>query len=68
MEEKWTSLKLFRRGEFDKLTHEQVNYPGKSEDRFVLSKDGLLYYLGRRRESREMLDEDLKLRLVVSTT
>ena len=49
-EEKWATLKKFLRGEFDKLTHGQVSYAGKIVDRFVLSEDGLLYYLGRRRE------------------
>ena len=34
----------------------------------LLIEDCILYYLGRRRESREMMDEDLKLRLVVPTT
>ena len=37
-------------------------------DLFVLSEDVILYYLGRRRGSRELMDEDLKLRLVISTT
>ena len=55
-------------GEFYKLTHGQVNYAGKFVDRFVLSEDGIIYYLGRCRESREFLDEDLKIRLVVPYT
>ena len=37
-------------------------------DRFVLSEDGIVYYLGRRRKSRELLYEYIQLRLVVSTT
>ena len=67
-EEKWAILKRFLRGEFDKLTHEQVSCASKIVDRFILSDDGVFYYLGRRRESRELPDEDLKLRLVVPTT
>ena len=46
-------------GEFGKLTHGQVSYAVKIVDRFVLSEDGVLYYLGQRRESRELLDEVL---------
>ena len=37
-------------------------------DLFVLTEDGILNYLGRRRESKAMMDEDLKLRLIVPTT
>ena len=40
---------MFLRGEFGKMTHKQVIYAGEIVDRFVLSKDGILYYLGRRR-------------------
>ena len=50
------------------MNHRQVSYAGKIVDCFVLREDGILYYLGRRRESRESMDEGLKLRLVVSTT
>ena len=59
---------MFLRGEFGKLTHDQVYYARKVVDRFLLIEDGILYYLGRRREVREFMDEDLKLRLVVLTT
>ena len=34
-------------------------------ERIVLSEYGILYYLGRRREPRELQDEDLKARLVL---
>ena len=67
-EEKWATLKLFLRGEFGKLTHGQFSCAGKILGRFVLSEDGILYYLGRRREVREMMDEDPTLRFVFPTT
>ena len=50
---------MFLRGKFGKLTHGQFSYAGEIVDRFVLSEDGMLYYLGRRRESRGLMDEDL---------
>ena len=56
------------RGDFDKLTHVKVNYAVKLVDRFVSRENDILYYLGLRHESRELLDEDLKLRLVAPTT
>ena len=59
---------MFLSGEFDKLTYGQVSYAVKIVDRFVRSEDGILYYLGRHREVRELTDKDLKLRLVISTT
>ena len=66
-EGKWSILKKFLRGEFDKLTHEQVSCAGKIVNQFMLSDDGVLYYLGRRRKSRELPDGYMKLRLVVPT-
>lgn len=64
-EKKWAILKEFLRGEFNKLTYEQVSCAGIIVDRFILSDYWVLYYLGRRRESRELPDEDLKLQRVV---
>ena len=37
-------------------------------DRCVLSEDGMLYYLGRRRDPRESLEQDIMYKLVISTT
>ena len=53
----------FISGEFDKLTHGQVSNADNIADSFVLIKDGILYYLGRRREFRKSNDEDIKVRL-----
>ena len=65
---KWSDLKAYLRGEFDKLTHRQASEAGKTADRFVLCQDGLLYYVGRRRELRETQEDDIELRLVIPTT
>ena len=67
-ETRWADLKKFLGGEFGELTHKGINNAGKVADRFVLSEDGVLYYEGRRRETQELLVEDLRLRLVVPTT
>ena len=67
-ETKWADLKKFLRGEFEELTHQRINNAGKVGDPFVLSEDGVRYYEGRRREAKEVQDEDMKLRLVVPTT
>ena len=67
-EEKWATLTIFLRGEFDKLTHWKVSFAWKLANCFVLSEDGILYYLGRSREVRDVMDEDLKLRLIFPTT
>ena len=37
-------------------------------DLFLLSEDGILYYLERRHESRLLMDEYLNLKLIVRTT
>ena len=58
-EDKWRHKK-FLRGEFNKITHGKVSDAGEIADRFVLSKDGILYYLGRRRGSRESFDDYLE--------
>ena len=50
------------------MSHRQASEAGKIADRFVLSQDGLLYYVGRRRELRETQQDDIKLRLVIPTT
>ena len=67
-ETKWAGLKKFLRGEFEELAYKEINNAGKVADRFVLSEDDVLYYEGPRRETKELLKEDLKLRLVVPTT
>ena len=52
---------MFIRGEIEMMTHRQVSYALEVVDRFGLSEDGILYYLGRCRESKESMNEDLKL-------
>ena len=54
--------------DFDKLTHRQASEAGKIADRVVLSQNGLLYYVGRRRELTETQVDDNKMRLVIVTT
>ena len=67
-ETKRADLKVYLRGEFDKLTHRQASDAGKIADRFVLSQDGLLYYVGRHLELKETQEGDIKTRLVIPTT
>ena len=52
-EAKRAKFKKFLRRESSKLTHGQVSDAGNLADRFILSENGVLYYLGRRREFRE---------------
>ena len=65
---KWSDLKTYVRGGFEILPQRQASEAGKIADRFVLSQDGFLYYVGRRRELRETQEDDNKLRLVIPTT
>ena len=67
-EEKWATHKTFLRREYDKMPHWQVSNAGKISDRFVLSEDSMIFYLGRRLESSESPEEDTKIWLVVLTT
>ncbi|KAE8980835.1 hypothetical protein PR001_g24180, partial [Phytophthora rubi] len=65
---RWADLKTYLRGQIDQLTRRRAYNAGKVADHFVLSEDGLLYYVGRRRGRGEPTDDELKLRLVVPTT
>ncbi|KAE9118031.1 hypothetical protein PF010_g8375 [Phytophthora fragariae] len=63
---RWADLKTYLRGQIDQLTRRRAYNAGKIANHFVLSEDGLLYYVGRRRG--EPTDNEFKLRLVVPTT
>ncbi|KAE9284006.1 hypothetical protein PR003_g26974 [Phytophthora rubi] len=65
---RWADLKTYLRGQIDQLTRRRAYNAGKVGDHFLLSEDGLLYYVGRRRGRGEPTDDELKLRLVVPTT
>ncbi|OWY93643.1 hypothetical protein PHMEG_00036886 [Phytophthora megakarya] len=65
-EQRWSVMKAVLRGDTRKMTYKEEAW--KWADKFVLSSDSLLYYVG---PSRRKLDEDqaeLSLRLVVPTT
>ena len=65
---KWSDLKTYVRGGFEILPQRQASEAGKIADRFVLSQNRLLYYVGRHRELKETQEDDIKLRLVMPTT
>ncbi|GMF12076.1 unnamed protein product [Phytophthora lilii] len=65
---RWSNLKLFLRGEVEKLGYKAARDALKIADKFVLPDDGVLQYVGAsRRETREN-QEETHLRLVVPTT
>lgn len=51
-ETKWVNIKAYLLGEFNKLPHRQASESRKIVYRFVLSQNGLRYYVGRHRELR----------------
>ncbi|GMF32104.1 unnamed protein product [Phytophthora fragariaefolia] len=65
---RWAKLKLVLKGESSSLGYKAAREAGKMADRFVLSDDGLLYFLGEnRRWGKDRINETI-LRLVVPTT
>ncbi|GMF34240.1 unnamed protein product [Phytophthora lilii] len=65
---RWSNLKLFIRGEVEKLGYKAARDALKIADKFGLPNDGVLQYVGAsRREIREN-QEETHLRLVVPTT
>ncbi|GMF49549.1 unnamed protein product [Phytophthora lilii] len=65
---RWSNLKLFLRGEVEKLGYKAARDALKIADKFVLPDDGVLQYIGAsRRETREN-QQETHLRLVVPTT
>ncbi|GMF34546.1 unnamed protein product [Phytophthora fragariaefolia] len=65
---RWANLKLVLKGESSSLGYKSAREAWKMADRFVLSDDGLLYFLGEnRRWGKDRMNETV-LRLVVPTT
>ncbi|GMF47859.1 unnamed protein product [Phytophthora fragariaefolia] len=65
---RWANFKLVLRGESSSLGYKATREAWKMADRFVLSDDGLLYFLGEnRRWGKDRMNETV-LRLVVPTT
>ncbi|GMF31481.1 unnamed protein product [Phytophthora lilii] len=65
---RWSNIKLFLRGEVEKLGYKAARDALKIADKFVLPDDGVLQYVGAsRRETREN-QEETHLRLVVPIT
>ncbi|GMF47146.1 unnamed protein product [Phytophthora fragariaefolia] len=65
---RWANLKLVLKGESSSLGYKAAREVWKMTDRFVLSDDGLLYFLGEnRRWGKDRMHETI-LRLVVPTT
>ncbi|GMF54705.1 unnamed protein product [Phytophthora fragariaefolia] len=65
---RWANLKLVLKGESSSLGYKAALEAWKMADRFVLSDDGLLYFLGEnRRWGKDRMNETV-LRLVVPTT
>ncbi|GMF51186.1 unnamed protein product [Phytophthora fragariaefolia] len=65
---RWINLKLVLKGESSSLGYKAAREAWKMADRFVLSDDGLLYFLGEnRRWGKDRMNETV-FRLVVQTT
>ncbi|GMF47804.1 unnamed protein product [Phytophthora fragariaefolia] len=65
---RWANLKLVLKGDSSSLGYKAAGEAWKMADRFVLSDDGLLYFLGEdRRWGKDRMNETV-LRLVVPTT
>ncbi|KAG3062656.1 hypothetical protein PI125_g24496 [Phytophthora idaei] len=67
-EKKWLNLKKVLRGQAETLSYKEARDAWKYADRFVLSEDGVLRYLGLSRRYDHGWQEETKLRLVVPTT
>ncbi|KAE8885407.1 hypothetical protein PF003_g30742 [Phytophthora fragariae] len=65
---RWSDLKAVLRGEVEKLGYKAARNAWKLADKFVLSEDGVLYYIGASRRRSGEQQEEVKLRLVVPTT
>ncbi|OWZ13270.1 Eukaryotic/viral aspartic protease [Phytophthora megakarya] len=65
---RWANLKTVLRGDESVLTYQAARDAWKIADRFVLSKDDVLYHLGTRLLRSDHLQEEPTLRLVVATT
>ncbi|KAG3111113.1 hypothetical protein PI125_g9434 [Phytophthora idaei] len=67
-EKKWLNLKKVLRGQVEMLSYKEARDAWKYADRFVMSEDGVLHYLGLSRRYDHGWQEETKLRLVVPTT
>ncbi|KAE8956077.1 hypothetical protein PR001_g31862, partial [Phytophthora rubi] len=65
---RWSDLKAVLQGEVEKLGYKAARNAWKLADKFVLSEDGVLYYIGASRRRSGEQQEEVKLRLVVPTT
>ncbi|KAE8886293.1 hypothetical protein PF005_g7576 [Phytophthora fragariae] len=65
---RWSNLKAVLKGEEAQLGYRAAREAWKMTDKFVLSKDGLLYFLGANRRWGRERTEETTLRLVVPTT
>ncbi|GMF37533.1 unnamed protein product [Phytophthora fragariaefolia] len=65
---RWANLKLVLKGEGASLGYKAAREDWTMADRFVLSDDGLLYFLGEHRRWGKDRMNDTILRLVVPTT
>ncbi|POM76328.1 Hypothetical protein PHPALM_6441 [Phytophthora palmivora] len=64
----WSNLKTVLRGEDSKLGYRAARDSWKMSDRFTLSEDNVLYYLGTSRRKSDRQQEETFLRLVVPST
>ncbi|KAE8994301.1 hypothetical protein PR002_g19978 [Phytophthora rubi] len=65
---RWSNLKAVLKGEEAQLGYRAAREAWKMADKFVLSEDGLLYFLGANRRWGRERTEETTLRLVVPTT
>ncbi|POM59995.1 hypothetical protein PHPALM_31199 [Phytophthora palmivora] len=64
---RWSNLKTVLRGEDSKLGYRAARDSWKMSDRFTLSEDNLLYYLGTSRRKSDRQQEETILRLKAAT-
>ncbi|OWY96179.1 hypothetical protein PHMEG_00033619, partial [Phytophthora megakarya] len=67
-EQRWSMLKAILRGETAKTSYKEARDAWKWSDKFVLSSDNLLYYVGPTRSKSEDDQPELLLKLLVPTT
>ncbi|OWY96824.1 reverse transcriptase [Phytophthora megakarya] len=65
---KWLNLKTVLRGNSDKLKYRAARDAWKITERFLLTDDNVLYYMNWTPRNQQDNQEELRLRLVVSTT
>ncbi|POM80255.1 LOW QUALITY PROTEIN: Reverse transcriptase, partial [Phytophthora palmivora] len=65
---RWYNLKTVLRGEDSKLGYRAARDSWKMSDRFTLSEDNVLYYLGTSHRKSDRQQEETILRLVVPST